>query len=238
MSSAASFETFEKELARLVASFSQRLAELQQPTYGEAQLRADFLDPFFAALGWDLTNRSGLIQKHREVEIESRTEIAGRKKRADYLFRTDTRDRLVCEAKKPAVDLIAKYAFQAKRYAWNKDLALAVLSDFEELKIYIVGGRPRLDEPLVGLWKTWHFQQFPAAARELWELLARDQVAGGSIARLIDALWGSVPADADLPLHEAWAPELERRIAGIQSGSVKTVQHLGRFFYALSASQG
>ena len=188
MSSAASFETFEKELARLVASFGSRLTELKQPGYAEAQLRADFLDPFFAALGWDLANRAGLIQKHREVEIESRTEIAGRKKRADYLFRTDTHDRFVCEAKKPAEDLVAKYAFQAKRYSWNKGLALAVLSDFEEIKIYIVGGRPRLDEPLVGLWKTWHFQQFPAAARELWDLLSRPQVAGGSISRLLEFL--------------------------------------------------
>ncbi len=188
MSSAASFETFEKELTRLVESFSHRLAELKKPTYGEAQLRADFLDPFFAALGWDMTNRAGLIQKHREVEIESRTEVAGRKKRADYLFRTDARDRFVCEAKKPAESLTAKYAFQAKRYAWNKDLALAILSDFEEIKIYIVGGRPRLDEPLIGLWKIWHFQEFPAAARELWDLLSRGGVAAGSIDRLIESL--------------------------------------------------
>jgi putative addiction module component (TIGR02574 family) len=41
--------------------------------------------------------------------------------------------------------------------------------------------------------------------------------------RLIDALWESVPDDANLPLDEAWAAELERRVAEIQSGAVETV---------------
>jgi hypothetical protein len=188
MSTGASFESFEKELNRLVESFGKRIVELKHPSYVEAQLRDDFLNPFFRALGWDMENRAGLIQKHREVEIESRTEIAGRKKRADYLFRTDTHDRFVCEAKKPAEELNAKYAFQTKRYAWNKNLPLAVLSDFEEFKIYVVGGKPHMDEPLVGLWKTWHFRELPLVAREIWNLLARDNVAAGSIGQLLESL--------------------------------------------------
>ena len=40
---------------------------------------------------------------------------------------------------------------------------------------------------------------------------------------LIDALWDLVPPDADLPLHEDWAAELERRVASIESGSASTV---------------
>ena len=127
------FAVFESELNSLVEKFSRNLAELKAPGYAEAQLRSDFLDPLFAALGWDLTNRAGLIQKEREVEIESATQIGGGRKRADYLFRSDKRDRFVCEAKKPAEELSARHAFQAKRYAWNKDLPLAVLTDFVTL---------------------------------------------------------------------------------------------------------
>ncbi len=41
--------------------------------------------------------------------------------------------------------------------------------------------------------------------------------------RLIDALWDLIPPDAQLPLHEDWAPELERRIAAIEKGSEETV---------------
>ena len=71
MPAAVTFESFEKELNRLVESFGKRLAELKQPGYAEAQLRDDFLNPFFRALCWDMENRAGLIQKEREVEIES-----------------------------------------------------------------------------------------------------------------------------------------------------------------------
>ena len=113
----ASFASFESELNRLVESFGNRLAELKSANYNEAKLRDDFLNPFFRALGWDMENRAGLIQTEREVEIESATPIGGGRKRADYLFRTDKRDRFVCEAKKPAEELSSRYAFQAKRYA-------------------------------------------------------------------------------------------------------------------------
>ncbi len=41
--------------------------------------------------------------------------------------------------------------------------------------------------------------------------------------RLIDALWQSLPADLDLPLHPDWAPELERRVAAIEAGTATTV---------------
>jgi len=61
----ATFESFEKELNRLVESFGQRLVELKQPGYAEAQLRDDFLSPLLRALGWDVENRLGLIQSRR-----------------------------------------------------------------------------------------------------------------------------------------------------------------------------
>lgn len=41
--------------------------------------------------------------------------------------------------------------------------------------------------------------------------------------RLIEALWDSVPADADVPLHDDWGPELERRISQIENGTASAV---------------
>jgi putative addiction module component (TIGR02574 family) len=32
-----------------------------------------------------------------------------------------------------------------------------------------------------------------------------------------------LPEDAELPLHEAWVPELERRVAAIEAGTAQTV---------------
>jgi len=42
-------------------------------------------------------------------------------------------------------------------------------------------------------------------------------------AKLIDALWDSVPADVDIPLHPEWGIELERRVAAMKSGSQTTI---------------
>lgn len=184
----AGFEQFREKLGQMVARFDHNLSQYKSAAYDEASLRQEFLNPFFRALGWDMENEAGLIPQHREVETESRTEIAGRQKRADYLFRTDRQDRFVCEAKKPAEELHARYAFQSKRYAWNKGLVLAVLSDFEDMKIYVVGSRPHPDEADAGLWKAWNFRKYPEAAREMWDLLSRNAVAAGSIDKLVDSL--------------------------------------------------
>ncbi len=188
MGTTTSFEQFQIELGRLVVTFEKGFKDLIAPDYPEARLREDFLNPFFRALGWDMENKGGLVQSQREVEIESRTDVAGRTKRADYLFRVDNRERFVCEAKKPREVLGDRYAFQTKRYAWNKGLPLAILSDFEEIKIYIVGGKPHIDRAEEGLWKTWTFHQYPLVAREIWELLARERIVAGSIAELLDSL--------------------------------------------------
>jgi hypothetical protein len=56
------------------------------------------------------------------------------------------------------------------------------------MKVFIVGGKPFKDEPDVGLWKTWHFSQYPAVAQDIWNLLSRDRVAAGSIDQLIESL--------------------------------------------------
>ena len=41
--------------------------------------------------------------------------------------------------------------------------------------------------------------------------------------RLIEALCDLVPPDAEIPLHEDWAAELERRVAAIEEGDSVTV---------------
>lgn len=184
----ATFESFCDELNRLVITFEKNIRAYKSRAYDEASLRQEFLNPLFRALGWDLENKAGHIPQHREVEVESRTDIAGKHKRADYLFRTDRIDRFVCEAKKPAEELTADYAWQAKRYAWSKTVFLAVLSDFEEMIFYIVGSRPYKDEPEVGKFRKWHFLQYSSNAQEIWSVLSRQCVASGSIDKLIESL--------------------------------------------------
>ena len=184
----ATFETFQQELARLVDKFDRDYPQFVAANYNEANLRSEFLDEFFRALGWDVGNKAGLIHTEREVDIEVQTATSGRQTRADYVFRIARLERFTCEAKKPAEKLNDRHIYQAKRDAFARGVPFALLSDFEDLKIFVVGARPHRDEPNVGELKTLHFRQYPLAARELWDLLAYENVKAGSLDREIDKL--------------------------------------------------
>ena len=45
------------------------------------------------------------------------------------------------------------------------------------------------------------------------------QLSPSDQAKLIDALWDTVPVDADIPLHPEWAAELERRVNELKVGA-------------------
>jgi len=179
-----SFEDFENTLKDLVASFKRRSAHGSTEAYDEQSLRNDFLNPFWRSLGWDLENKPSLPQSLRDVQIESRVDVAGKAKRADYIFRTDGISRFVCEAKAAGVDLLPRYAFQAQRYAFNLRVLTAVLTNFKTIQIFLVGAKPQLQAPFFRA-KEWQFAEYTEKAREIWDLLSRDAVAGNSLERFI-----------------------------------------------------
>src|SRR5260370_16680876 len=92
---------------------------------------------------------------------------------------------------------------QEKRYAWTIGVRLAVLSDFEELKIYIVTGNPNKGKPDDGLWRSYSFREYITKAGEVWNLLARQNVAGSSTQRAVQTLPGGLPPDRQPDFHVA-----------------------------------
>ncbi len=181
--------SFRANLARLVARFSSQLPFHASPEYSEAKLREDFLNPFFAALGWDVGNRKALIHTEREVDVEVRTAFSGRQRRADYVFRVARVEWFTCEAKKPSESLHGGHAYQAKSDAYARGIPFAVLSDFEETRLYVVGARPRRSDPVtMGQWRHLRFDQYVDHASEIWDLLAYPNVRDGSIGRLLESL--------------------------------------------------
>jgi hypothetical protein len=50
-----------KQVSDLVERFQRNIEAYRSPTYNETQLRIEFVDPFFEALGWDVTNTNVLI---------------------------------------------------------------------------------------------------------------------------------------------------------------------------------
>jgi hypothetical protein len=181
------YSEFQQKLQRLVGHFKKHLKDYVTDAYDEASLRNDFLNPFWNALGWDLENTAQKSQLLRDVQIETRVKIQGRKKRADYIFRTDGLNRFVCEAKRPKDGLGLKGHYQAQRYAFNLKLYIAVLTDFQEFKVFVVGGKPESNDPVPPI-RDWHFSEYSVVAQQIWDLFSRESVGNGSLERFVAEL--------------------------------------------------
>ena len=48
-----------QEILKLVERFDAQREAYQSGKYNEAQIRAEFIDPLFKALGWDIHNEQG-----------------------------------------------------------------------------------------------------------------------------------------------------------------------------------
>jgi predicted type IV restriction endonuclease len=58
-------------IRELVRRFEEHREAYQSGRYNETQLRREFLDPFFEALGWDVNNRQSHAEAYKEVIHEA-----------------------------------------------------------------------------------------------------------------------------------------------------------------------
>ena len=132
------------EIVDLVKRFDQYHAKYTSPSYNEFQVRKEFIDPFFEALGWDVNNRSGLDERYKDVIHEDTVKVEKSTKAPDYSFRIGGMRKFFVEAKKPAVNLKEnpEPAYQVRRYAWSAKLPVSLLTDFEEFIIYDCTAKP------------------------------------------------------------------------------------------------
>jgi hypothetical protein len=56
-----------KEIVDLVERFESNLASYKSGHYNETQVRREFVDPFFKALGWDIDNKEGFAEAYKDV---------------------------------------------------------------------------------------------------------------------------------------------------------------------------
>ncbi|MCY3980075.1 MAG: Eco57I restriction-modification methylase domain-containing protein [Chloroflexi bacterium] len=121
--------TAPESLTQLVDKFERERERFQQPDYNEAQLREQFVNPFFRALGWDLGE---------QVLHEAGLRSGGAIKHPDYTFLAGNRRAFYVETKKPAIDIgnSIEPAEQLRSYGWSGDTALGILTNFAEFAVY------------------------------------------------------------------------------------------------------
>jgi hypothetical protein len=181
------------DIGTLVQRFRAYIKAYKSKDTKEAEIRQQFIDPFWRALGWDVGDTKGVGPAESEVIIEKNVETAEatglRNRRPDYLFRLGGFPRFIVEAKKPIIDIdVDKDAiFQTKQYAWNSTIPFAILTDFEQFRLYDTTLKPIFNEPGRGLVKEFALDY--DAYESQWDVLAssfgRDAVEGRALERLL-----------------------------------------------------
>src|SRR5438552_14277922 len=126
------------EIRELAERFERNKDAYRSPQYNETQLRREFLDPFFKALGWDIDNEQGYAEAYKDVIHEDSIKVGEATKAPDYCFCIGGARKFFLEAKRPSVDIKHDVgpAFQLRRYAFTTKLPLTILSDFEAFAVY------------------------------------------------------------------------------------------------------
>ena len=111
--------TCPQEVLELVARFAGQGGAYTRQGYNETQVRREFIDPFFIALGWDVDNKAGHAEGYKDVIHEDAIKVGGSTKAPDYCFRIGGVRKFFVEAKKPAVTVKddPAPAYQLRRYA-------------------------------------------------------------------------------------------------------------------------
>lgn len=177
-------------LLKLVEAYQEHFKQYNRPDYNETEVRNDFVNPFFEILGWDVQNKKNLPQHLREVKHEASVfvEENGKqvKKKPDYEFHVGSTPYFFLETKKPNVDIMTskEAAFQTRRYGWNGNLEISVLSNFTDLVIYDTSVRPNEnDKPSVAQIAHFHFTEYVDKFDEISRLLSYETVVSGAFER-------------------------------------------------------
>lgn len=175
-----------ESVTELVNDFRSQQSYYLSPSYQEQEVRRDFIDRFFTALGWDVMHKHQRNPYKQEVKIERKPD-SKTQRRADYAFYIEPDFKnpvFFVEAKKPSRNLRnADDYFQTVRYAWNAGTPIAVLTDFEEFHILDARFKPNIGTVLDRLVKQFRYEDYADESKfgEIFYLFGREAVSNGSL---------------------------------------------------------
>lgn len=213
-------EEAKKKIAGLVERFRRNIDVYKNGTYNEAQVRKEFIDPFFEALGWDVANAKGYAEQYKEVVHEDSIKVGVSLKAPDYSFRIGGVRKFFLEAKKPSVSIKqdTSPAYQLRRYAWSAKLSLSVLTDFEELAVYDCRIRPdENDKVSAGRIAYYTYEDYLEKFDEIFDIFSNEAILLGSFDRYVESAKikkGTAEVDGSfLREIESWRDSLARNLA-------------------------
>ncbi len=213
-------EQAKQEVKKLVERFRYNIDVYKKSAYNEAQVRREFIDPFFEALGWDVSNKQGHAEQYKEVIHEDAIKVGHSTRAPDYSFRIGGQRKFFVEAKKPAVNIKEDISpsYQLRRYAWSAKLPLSILTDFEELSVFDCQIKPSPnDKPSVGRIAYFTFDEYLDKFDEIYDVFSQEAVLKGSFDRYAQSTKGkkgTAEVDSEfLKEIESWRELLAKNIA-------------------------
>lgn len=169
-------ESAKTKIKELVSEFFKYSKE-EVDKKSENQIKSEFIDPLFEALGWDMK---------KDAEREERV----LKGRADYILKLKNQSVLVIEAKKTSVALTPEEGTQAVSYAYNNKIKFAVLTNFRQVRVYHALSNIRnINKNLLKFNKEWMIipiEKFDEYFDRLW-LLSKESFLKKEINKLLSS---------------------------------------------------
>jgi hypothetical protein len=177
----------------LVQAFRENHKALKDEGTLEAVIRQEYIDTFWALLGWDVHNQKHRSLAEKDVVVEANVgTVEGHEihqRRPDYLFRIDGFPRFIVEAKKCSVDIATDRdaMFQAKTYAWNAQIPFAILTNFDRFRLFDTTLKPDYHATAVGVIPDFDlkFEDYEQQWDVLEQTFGREAVAAGSLEKLL-----------------------------------------------------
>ena len=217
---AADREAGRASVADLCEAFGRELGYYKSAEFDETTTRQRFIDPLFAALGWDVADqerRGPYADVILEYSLATATPSAqltfgnedakgrggsgsGPRKpdqnslplgaRITRFVSTGSGSSSSRRSARPFRSPAPTPIFQVKSYAWSAGVTLALLTDFEDLRVFDCRHRPVIDEPDTGLVAEFNlnFREYVEAWDLLWDTFSRPAVARGSLVRFAEEI--------------------------------------------------
>jgi adenine-specific DNA-methyltransferase len=185
------------KVCQLIYDFEEGISHYLSPKYQEQEVREDYINKFFSALGWDVnhTEQKNPFQQEVKIEKAQRQEGGLGQKRADYAFflAPDFKQpQFFVEAKKPSRTLRKNRDdyFQTAKYGWNAGTGVSILTDFEEIVIVDCRFKPDFDTILETQIKYYNFKEFKdlEAFKEFYWIFSREALTAGNLVEYIRKL--------------------------------------------------
>jgi adenine-specific DNA-methyltransferase len=186
-----------QEIIKLIQDFEDNFNHYISPSYKEQEVREDFINKFWIALGWDVNHIHQKNPFQQEVKIEKgqKQNESNTQKRADYAFYLAPnykKEVFFVEAKKPSRTLRQNKDdyFQTAKYGWNAGTGVSVLTDFEEFVIIDCRFKPDFETILSNQIHYYDYKEFKEydCFEKIYWLFSREAIAAGNLQTFVENL--------------------------------------------------